>query len=122
MGISTKRLFKEHLQVDWWTGDPDTFLLAPRLDDEKGGRMYPPDPRGACHWYKDGKCAIHALGKPAECQGLGHKNGETVTADREEIVEAWKGEQQMVRDLYGSELIAPETSIFDMIGMLGDLR
>jgi hypothetical protein len=119
LGITTAELFKEHLQVDWWVGSPDIFLLAPRLKGETGGTIYPGDPCGICHWFRDGKCEIHTHGKPAECQQLGHEGGRVVTGDREKIADAWRGaeHQQMVRDLYGLEPEAPDCFPFGMWGL-----
>lgn len=111
--LSVKQLFKKHLQVDWWVDSPNVFVLSPRLKSEEGGTIFDSDPKGACHWYKDGKCMIHALGKPAECQQLGHGNdGRLINPNHGKTADAWRAtkHQKMVRDLYGEE---PEASEYD---------
>lgn len=116
LGLTPQELFDQHLQVDWWVDDPDVFVLSPRLRHETGGSMMPVDSTGECHWFVDGKCAIHDLGKPFECQQLDHSkvNHHEAAADR------WRDEehQQMIEDLYGEQPYAPEASIFDMMSMM----
>jgi hypothetical protein len=120
MGLTVEELFKQHLQVDYWNGeedDPATFVLSPRLKDYEGGTMFPANPRGTCHWYEDGKCAIHTLGKPAECQQLGHEGTTAVRARHEATAQTWKSKrhQQTIRELYGGEPQAETWSMLDML-------
>lgn len=104
LGLSIEEMFRDHLQVDYWSGGDleDTYMFVPRYAGMAGGSDVPWWPTGTCHWFVDGKCQIHALGKPAECRGLGHINGELVTADREAIVRTWVDKQDWVRKLQES--------------------
>src|SRR5579862_5400417 len=104
LDISVQQLFERHLSVDWWAGDAmtggrDVFVLSPRLDGKAGGGMFPANPHGLCHWYKNGECAIHALGKPAECAFAHH---DVSRADylnhRLNLVREWAGQQSLIKD------------------------
>ena len=119
LGLTEQELFEKHLQVDWWVEHPTTFMLAPRLEREKGGSLYPADPRGRCHWFVDGKCVIHVCGKPAECMQLGHKDGRNVHADRAQIVAAWRDQQELIHQLYCGELTAPPSNLFGLLARAG---
>jgi hypothetical protein len=115
MGLAVQELFAKHLQIDWYENleghDETVFVLSPRLDDEEGGTMFPGDPEGACHWFKEGKCAVHALGKPSECQRAGHTLERNQTRlNHTAIARAWINHQDMIRDLYGKE---PEEGYYE---------
>lgn len=124
LGITVEELFKKHLSVDWWCGDSltdydDVFVLSPKLAGTDGGDMFPGDPRGVCHWFKDGKCQVHALGKPAECAFTHHTMyKEEHTRRRKEFVKAWQEpvNQKMIDDLLGRE---PESEAFSGNGIMG---
>lgn len=98
LGLSLKELIREHLQFDYWSGGEleETHMLVPRYLGQMGGSDVPWWPVGTCHWFVDGKCQIHSLGKPAECRALGHIDGKNVSADREAIVRTWVDKQDWV--------------------------
>jgi hypothetical protein len=78
--------------------------------------MYPADPRGACHWLVDGKCSIHEIGKPYECQRAHHSLSEDVhTQNHKFAADAWNTpeHQKKIEELYGDEPEAQEMSIMD---------
>jgi hypothetical protein len=115
LNLTVKELFDQHLQVDCWNGEPDIFLLIPRHQDKPGGSLVPFDPRGTCHWFVNGRCEIHTLGKPAECAELVHApGGEYAQVDRQAIVDSWRDNQQMVRDLYGRDLEPSDPDFTDL--------
>lgn len=122
LGVTEQELFAQHLQIDWWESlDEPVFVLAPRLNDGDGGTMYPGDPRGhGCHWYVDGKCSIHEIGKPAECQMYHHDEAKNLSKDTgrpESVVMKWKSHQQRIRDLYGAEPEKQPYSFLDFLGL-----
>ena len=115
LGLTVQELFDKHLAVDWWVDSPDVFVLAPRLKGEKGGEMYPPNPEGGCHWFKNGKCAIHSEGKPYECQQLGHGSGdEMIHAEHSKVADAWRAKkhQRMIERLLGEPPETPQEEGF----------
>jgi hypothetical protein len=125
LGLTEQELFDRHLQVDWWENDeidgPDEiFVLSPAVTEGEPGDMFDGDPRGACRWLQDGKCAIHQLGKPFECAAYHHADTEEAVSQRhEETAQAWTGEQDRIRKLLGRE---PEASaFFNPFGLFGSL-
>src|SRR5271154_3645616 len=131
LGLTVQELFNKHLQIDWWDRYPKhVFVLSPRQTHGAGGTMFPGNPKGECHWFKKGKCSIHELGKPRECQMLGHReeeDEEKMTYNRatgevkiplrpisnhEAVMMTWDNPkaQKMIRDLYGAEPEAEECS------------
>lgn len=120
--LSQVELFRRHLQIDWWNDSPDVFVLSPKLVGEKGGTMFPGEPSGTCHWFKDGKCAIHSLGKPAECAFYHHTTERASTLENhEKTADAWRTpeHQELIRTLYGAE---PESEpYFGHGGLFGSL-
>src|SRR5271167_926415 len=118
LGLTVKEFFKQHLQIDWWDSYPkNVYVLSPRQKHGTGGTMFPANPKGECHWFKYGKCSIHTLGKPMECQMLGHPTKEPKISNHEKVMRMWKAEkhQKMIRDLYGAEPEAEESSFFDSL-------
>jgi hypothetical protein len=108
LGLSEQEFFDKHLLVDWWDnwGDDleDVFVLSPRIVGESGGRMYPGEPEGVCHWYKGGRCQIHQLGKPLECAFANHTDThEQHKRKRMRIVRAWLPHQGKIAKLLGRE-------------------
>ena len=76
LGITVQELFDKHLIVDRWLefDKEDTLVLMPRpLDYDGGDYFHAFITKHVCHWYVDGKCQVHTLGKPAECAALGHE-------------------------------------------------
>jgi hypothetical protein len=107
LGLTPEEFFRDHLSVDWWSGDAatsgrDIFVLSPRLTDEVGGGMFPSNPHGRCHWYQDGRCAIHDSGKPAECAFAHHDVGHVdYLRHRLGLVAAWAEQQPLIARLLG---------------------
>jgi hypothetical protein len=105
--LSIAELFRRHLAIDWWAGDDltggkDVFVLSPRLEGAAGGDMFPGDPHGACHWFRDGKCQIHTLGKPAECAFAGHDVSEHDSLRNHlAMVAAWAPHQHRIEKMLG---------------------
>ena len=114
--VTVAELFERHLSVDWWAGDAmtggkDVFVLSPRLKDQAGGTMFPANPHGACHWFRGGKCQIHANGKPAECAFAHHDVGERdYLLNHLAMVEAWLPHQGRISELLGKP---PSASAYD---------
>jgi hypothetical protein len=115
MGLTVQELFDRHLSVDWWNGTEemngeDIFVLSPRLVGRTGGEMFPAEPHGVCHWFKDGACGIHKLGKPDECAFAHHAlEGDVMSANRFEIVKSWMPKQRRIQELLGRK---PEAEVF----------
>jgi hypothetical protein len=105
--LTVTELFERHLSVDWWAGDAmtggkDVFVLSPRLENQAGGAMFPANPHGACHWFKHGKCQIHAGGKPAECAFAHHDVSERdYLRNHLTMVAAWMPHQKRIADMLG---------------------
>ena len=81
--------------------------------------MYPGNPRGCCHWFVNGKCAIHELGKPYECARSHHSLSlGTGRANHKRAADAWrpKEHQDMIVELYGEEPEADNS--LDSIGSI----
>lgn len=112
LGLSITQLFARHLSVDWWAGDSmtdgkDVFVLSPRLDGEPGGGLFPANPHGACHWYREGKCQIHALGKPDECAFAHHDVSDSdYFRNHLAVVTAWMPHQARIARLLGRPPVA----------------
>ena len=109
LGLSVDEMVKRHLQFDYFehheiADGEEVRMLVPRLKGHVGGSRIPWWPTGRCHWFVDGKCAIHTKGKPAECRGLGHIDGADVSADRVAIVRTWLDRQDWVRALMEKHL------------------
>jgi hypothetical protein len=110
MGLSVAELFQKHLAVDWWCADSEidheVFVLSPAVRTETPGDMFSGDPHGTCVFYRRGKCAIHALGKPHECAALTHSGA----AAHVNTARAWNKpkHQAMIRRLLGREPEAEE--------------
>ena len=117
LGISLEELFKQHLGVNWYVGDEDTFVLAPAITSMDAGGEYPGDPRGTCVFFKEGRCQIQGA-KPFECREYLHdQTKEDVSKRHKEVAETWntpEHQQQIVR-LLGREPEAESFSIFDML-------
>lgn len=100
LGMSMETLFAEWLGVDWWEGsDLPTFVLSPAMTTHPSGTEFPGDPRGACVFYKDGRCSIHPV-KPFECRTYwcGMKDGHTY---HRETAQAWGSNQAQIEQLLG---------------------
>lgn len=95
--ISVEQLFHESLAIDWWYGDPDTFVLLPNVVGHAPGRELPSSRRGTCVFLKDDRCSIHDV-KPYECRSALHGEYSSV---REPIADAWRHEQQQIEALLG---------------------
>lgn len=125
MGITTQKLFDDHLQIDWYSNfkdaDEEVFVLSPRIVHELGGTMFPGNPRGACHWFKDGRCQIHLLGKPSECAQATHDMSHDESMKVKDAITAeWVDKLPMIRELYGDDPEADhDFSIFDVLSMYG---
>jgi len=108
MRLTVQELFNRHLQVDWFENLPPdhdvVYVLSPRLLSERGGAMFPGDPTGECAWYNGGRCAVHKLGKPAECQMLGHP---FIKGRHPAVARAWLPFQGWIAELLGRQ---PEMS------------
>jgi hypothetical protein len=83
--------------------EPLAQALGLTVRESPAGREYPGDPVGRCHWYREGRCAIHTLGKPLECARTHHDQPgiELHLA----MAQAWSAHQEMIRELLGR---APE--------------
>lgn len=104
LNLTVPELVQKHLQVDFFSGDDveDVCMLVPRLKGERGGTQIDNDPRGVCHWFVDGKCRIHQLGKPAECAELVHgPDGQQVKVDRVAIARTWVGQEEFIEQVTG---------------------
>ena len=113
LGSSVEALFKKYLTIDvalLGTAEKRTaiFVLAPGMVDKPSGAVSDPRTKGACVWFKDGKCAVHEL-KPRECAAIDHTTtpaaGDTMRAA---ILQQWRPHKRFLQDLYGKKLKAPE--------------
>jgi Fe-S-cluster containining protein len=115
VGLSLKAFFDAHLAVDWWEDSPNVFYLSPAAVGNSTGEEWPANPRGACVFFVDGRCAIYAA-RPGECRRYLHgMTREQTDASVKTVVDAWRAEehQQQIRDLLGREPQSEEYSIFD---------
>lgn len=114
MGLTTKELFDKHLAADPWLDGDDTFwVLMPVTTNWAPGMENPYDPRGRCTFLTaDKKCAIHTLGKPAEC-AHGRHDDPYDPAEHEQFAQAWNTpeHQATIVDLLGYEPEEPEATI-----------
>lgn len=116
MGVSLIDLFQDRLAVDWWAEDDEleeTFVLSPAIKGHSTGTEFPGNPNGICTFFKDGRCEIHAMGKPHECASLTH-DGHAAHID---TARAWAGHQESITSLLGREAIAEEFTIFDLLSL-----
>jgi hypothetical protein len=124
MGLTEQELFDQHLMVDWWVGDEHTdmqnvFVLSPATVNIPAGDMSPFDARGVCHWFKNGKCAVHKLGKPYECGAYHHTDNGEVNHHRD-AADAWNKpeHQDKIRELLGREPEVPDYTLADAVTMM----
>lgn len=123
MGLTPQELFKQHLQVDYWVSGQQAgyFALTPRLEGAEGGTLFPVHPFGTCHWFVEGKCQVHDLGKPHECADMHHRPDGSIEDEgtRDTFSAPWCNPeaQQLIRDLYGSEPAVPPMSLLDIISI-----
>ncbi len=116
MGIPLQQLFDEKLSVNWWVEDDEckeSFVLSPAIVGSPAGEEFPGNPHGTCIFFRDGRCAVHTLGKPHECAALTH-DGKAIHAD---VARAWLPHQQQITNLLGREPIAEEFTIFDLLSI-----
>jgi len=113
LNITLNELFATRLGVDWYTGDSDTFLLAPALVESEPGREYPADPRGTCTFYRDGLCEIHPV-RPFECAEYLHGEDKSIVDERHaSVAEAWQEHQAQIVQLLSREPESESFTIFD---------
>ena len=106
LGLTEQQLFDHYLQVDWWVVDDgnEIFVLSPGVVRGDLGGMFDRDPRGTCVWFKDGKCAIHELGKPYECASWRHDTPEGCgQVVHHETARSWADHADKVRQLLGRD-------------------
>lgn len=92
MGLSVQELFDARLAVDQ---SGETLALSPAVVGHKPGTEFDAISLGVCVFLKDGRCEIHALGKPHECAEATHFRG----ANHLEIAAAWVPHQGRIREL-----------------------
>lgn len=84
MGVHFEELFRTRLEIEKVPCQPfDILVLSPGVDES-----------GACVFFEQGRCAIHALEKPYECARATHWDGASLA----EIVNAWVPYQDDLRD------------------------
>lgn len=104
LGISLEQLFTDSLAIDYWASE-NIFILAPATKSFTGGlpgQIYSYFGKGECVFFKDGKCSIHEV-KPFECKELLHDSIEVSQQRHEEVANAWRNEQEQIKQLYGKE-------------------
>ncbi len=94
LGISVRELFATRLAVD---RAGETLALSPNVAGHAPGTELDAISLGTCVFLKDGRCEIHALGKPHECAAATHFGG----ANHLEIAAAWVPHQGRIRELMG---------------------
>ena len=121
MGMSLADFFRQYLAVDWWTGDPNIFLLSPAIVGEESGSEFPGNPRGTCVFYKDERCQIHAA-KPFECRDrwCGSRAAPRAVT-HEDVAMAWTGHQDVIAELLGREPEAEEYYGGGLSGLFGSM-
>jgi len=117
LGLTVPELVRKHLQIDFWAGPEtdheETMMLVPRLKGQRGGTQIGKDPRGVCHWLIAGRCAIHTLGKPAECVALQHnKDGGYLPVDRGGIAATWREHEEFIEAVAGGIFFPHEADLF----------
>lgn len=117
MGVTLAEFFRQYLAVDWWTGDPDIFLLSPAVADAETGTEFPADPTGTCVFYQDGRCQIHPV-KPHECRETWCGETEHSSTIHRDTAAAWADHQGQIRELLGRDPRATPYGILDLLGRL----
>lgn len=103
--MTKQEFFNKHCSVDFWAGDL-VWVLRPASVNDTPGAVVPYDPRGACRFFLDGKCGIHAA-KPHECATVSHHRDPP--PDWHKLhADAWRDHQDEIRELLGYEPQEPE--------------
>lgn len=110
--ILLEELFETKLAVDWWSGNPDIFLLSPAIIGNEAGTEFPGNPRGSCVFFKENLCEIHSV-KPFECRELFH-DGNNNERHRK-VANAWKQHQNQITKLLGRKPVSVSFTILDTI-------
>jgi hypothetical protein len=123
LGLTEKEFFDKYLMIDWYENhqksDNEIFVLAPAIENEDPGGMYPGDPRGQCTLYNSKKlCDIHTV-KPFECSEL-ECGEQDVQKRHDSVAEAWICHQDYIEKLLGEKPYAIEFhggGLFDILGL-----
>lgn len=122
LGITLEELFKRYLGVDFWVGEPTTFVLAPAVVEMEAGKEYPFKPTGRCVFLTDDdRCSIHPV-KPRECRETdSHQSKEANKEVKTQITLEWGEHQPQITALLGRKPELPGASIFDVLELLGGM-
>ena len=113
LGLSIAELFKKYLTVDAVLMEEAgqmkaIYVLAPAMAERPAGAVSDPTEKGACTWFKEGKCEIHEV-KPRECGLVDHtttrQEGDLLRAS---ILKSWLPHKKFIQNLYGKKLKPPE--------------
>lgn len=119
--ISLRKLFREKLAVDWWTGTTPTFVLSPAIVGKAKGAEMPYVAKGTCVFLKEGRCSIHPV-KPFECavSFCGDGPVERKGSAHEVCAKAWMKpkHQKQITELLGREAEEAHGSIFELFNLL----
>jgi len=107
LGLSEKELYEKYLRISYWNSDhaiaQDVFVPSPAVVGNAGA-MIPRIPNGACVFFKEGRCEIHAV-KPCECKQYMHTDTESNVfyERRKHIALQWIEHQDYIKNLCGEE-------------------
>lgn len=115
LDLTLQDFFDKYLAVDWWEGDPPTFILAPAIIGEGTGSEYPGDPKGQCVFLNNNLCDIHKV-KPIECSTMNCTASDSGNV-HEEVYKMWIENQEQIVELLGRKPKAKEyaDSMFDFL-------
>jgi len=115
LGMEFDEFFQKYLSVDWWVSSDNIYVLAPSNERSTPGGMYASNPKGACVFYQENKCAIHAA-KPYECRMSLHTSTSDELSNRHrEVSEAWQDHQDEVEVALGYKPDAGDYSLSEAL-------
>lgn len=102
LGLTEQELFDQHLSVGYMdkNGGARTHYLEPSSAHHKPGSVHARAGGGKCHWFRNGKCQIHDIEKPAECAFSSHdRTPAEFRSFAVDLLRAWEGRQALVEQL-----------------------
>jgi hypothetical protein len=99
LGLTEQQLFDQHLAIGHMdkAGVGPTYYLTPAAANHPAKSVNERGGGGRCHWFEDGRCKIHEMGKPAECQWSSHDRTPPEFIEfAGGILRAWESQQRMV--------------------------
>lgn len=115
-GLTIEDFFARFLTVDYWDADEPIYTLRPATTRETPGNVSGFNPLGACVFYIDGRCDIHAA-KPYEC-ATARCDAEVPADWHEQTGATWAPHQDTITRLFGYAPEQPECDAVDALSLL----